>query len=107
MQTVIRNVSDINDQDRQALEHVLGQQLSENQQLVIQVVKLQVAPIAPAESGGRRNSDVILPEWCNVYAGLSDDEIAELEKAILTRADLTRSSGSLPGRMNTARCAAS
>lgn len=31
-----------------------------------------------------------LPEWCNVYAGLTDDEIADLEKRILTRADLTR-----------------
>ena len=31
-----------------------------------------------------------LPKWCDVYAGLSDDEIAELEKVILIRADLTR-----------------
>lgn len=37
-----------------------------------------------------------LPEWCNVYAGLSDEEIAELEETILTRADLTRSSDSIP-----------
>jgi hypothetical protein len=40
----------------------------------------------------RRTGDAILPEWCNVYAGLSDDEIAILEKSILTRADLTRPS---------------
>ena len=34
----------------------------------------------------------VLPDWCNVYKGLSDEEIAELERAILTRADLTRPS---------------
>jgi len=33
-----------------------------------------------------------LPEWCNVYAGLSDEEIADVEKTILTRADLSRPS---------------
>jgi hypothetical protein len=32
-----------------------------------------------------------LPEWCNVYAGLSDDQIANLERAILRRMELTRS----------------
>ena len=31
-----------------------------------------------------------LPDWCNVYAGLTDDEVAEVEKVILQRADLTR-----------------
>ncbi len=31
-----------------------------------------------------------LPDWCNVYAGLSDEEIAEIEKIVLRRADLTR-----------------
>jgi hypothetical protein len=30
-----------------------------------------------------------LPEWCNVYEGLADEEIADLEKTILTRADLS------------------
>ena len=33
-----------------------------------------------------------LPEWCNVYEGLTDEEIADLEKTILTRADLSRPS---------------
>ena len=31
-----------------------------------------------------------LPDWCNVYEGLSDEEIAEIERIALTRADLTR-----------------
>lgn len=32
-----------------------------------------------------------LPDWCNVYDGLSDEEVADLEKTILNRADLARS----------------
>ncbi len=35
---------------------------------------------------------VALPVWCNVYEGLSDEEIADLDRTILTRADLTRPS---------------
>lgn len=31
-----------------------------------------------------------LPAWCDVYDGLTDDEIADLENVILQRADLTR-----------------
>ena len=30
-----------------------------------------------------------LPDWCNVYDGLSDEEIEDLENTILNRADLT------------------
>jgi hypothetical protein len=32
-----------------------------------------------------------LPAWCNVYEGLTDWQVADLEKIVLTRADLTRS----------------
>jgi hypothetical protein len=31
-----------------------------------------------------------LPEWCNVFEGLSDDEIDEIDSVILNRADLSR-----------------
>ena len=89
METVIRNVGDIDARDRQALEHVLGQRLRENQQLVIGIVNLHVPPDgAPRGTNGTPT----LPEWCNVYSGLSDDDIADLEKAILQRADFSRPS---------------
>ena len=93
MDTVIRNVDEIDAQDRQALEHVLGQSLRENQQLVIQIVNLQV-PAGAAQSPvpHKANGTPSLPEWCNVYAGLSDQQIAALEQTILTRADLSRPS---------------
>jgi hypothetical protein len=89
METVIRNVGDIDARDRQALEHVLGQSLRENQQLVIGIVDRQ---IPPEVSPNRANASATLPDWCNVYAGLSDAEVADLEKAILQRADLSRPS---------------
>jgi len=43
-----------------------------------------IAP--PAVANGK------LPVWCNVYEGLTDPEIAELEKTVLVRTDLARSS---------------
>jgi len=31
-----------------------------------------------------------LPDWCNVYDGLTDDEIEDVEAVILNRSDLSR-----------------
>ena len=91
METVIRNVDEIDAHDRQALEHVLGKSLTENQQLVIRIVNLQV-PRGTAQTPVLQvaNGAPTLPEWCNVYQGLSDEEVAEMEKTILQRADLGR-----------------
>jgi hypothetical protein len=89
METVIRNVGDIDDRDRQALEHLVGHGLHENQQLVIGIVDLPGRPNrAPCMVNGTQE----LPEWCDVYAGLSDEAIDDLEKTILQRADLSRPS---------------
>ncbi len=89
MKNVIRNVGDIDAHDREALEHVLGQRLREDQQLVIGIVDREMQPEAPPR---RANGTPNLPDWCDVYAGLSDDEIDDLEKTILRRADLSRPS---------------
>jgi hypothetical protein len=43
-----------------------------------------------ADRPGNGTAVGMLPEWCNAYAGLTDEEIADLEQTILTRADLTR-----------------
>lgn len=91
METVIRNVGEIDSHDRRALEHVLGQSLRDNQQLVIRILNLQTKPAIPKDSTEVRSA-AKLPDWCNVYAGLSDEEISDLEKTILTRADLGRPS---------------
>ena len=38
MESIVRNVKDIEADDRRSLEHVVGQQLQDNQQIVIQVM---------------------------------------------------------------------
>lgn len=86
MESITRNVAEIAAADRQALEHVVGQQLRENQQVVIHIVNMEVQP---AKSNGTQPPGM-LPEWCSVYEGLSDQQVAELEEVVLTRADLSR-----------------
>jgi len=89
MSDVIRHVTDLDSADRQALEHLLGARLHEGQSLLIRVLPAtedrEERPHA-AESGGP------LPEWCNVYEGLSDNTISDLEQVILKRAELSRPS---------------
>ena len=84
METVVRNVRDLPQNDRSALERVVGHQLRDSQQLVIQVmsVSLDEPAQSPPVSGE-------LPEWCNVYQGLSDREIDELDGTIV-RSDVSR-----------------
>lgn len=88
MESVIRNVRDIDTGERRALEHVLGQQLQENQQVIIQVVTLGIEPEKHEDGESLRARQ--LPEWCEVYAGLSDEQVADAESVILQRSDLTR-----------------
>jgi len=87
METVIRNVSDIGSADRRSLEHVIGRQLADDQRLLIRVIGPDVSLRAPTSA---TSADRPLPEWCNVYQGLTDEAITSLEKVVLTRADLTR-----------------
>ena len=86
MEVVVHNVRDLRNNERSAAEQLVGHALRENQQLVIQVVNLDLG----AERPGNGTDEGKLPEWCNVYDGLTDEEIADLEKTILTRADLSR-----------------
>ena len=74
METIVRNVRDLGEIDRSLFERVIGHPLSENAQLVIQVKN--AAPRAAATS--RK-----LPAWCNVYEGLSESEIDDLDQAIV------------------------
>jgi hypothetical protein len=89
MDAIIRNVKDIATTDRQALEHVIGQHLAENQQVVIHIVNVDVPSSAPGDPAPGAQP---LPDWCNVYHGLSDEAISAVEETVLTRADLSRSS---------------
>lgn len=83
MHSIIRNVDELAANDRQTLEHLLGEPLCDGQRLLIEVVDSAAAHGPPKEAPS-------LPHWCNVYEGLSDEEIADLEQTILKRADLSR-----------------
>ena len=87
METIIHNFGSLNEIGRTAAETLVGHSLAENQQLVIQIVNLDAQSVEDASTTVPDQ----LPQWCNVYAGLSDDEIATLEQAISRRLDLTRS----------------
>lgn len=79
METITHNVRDLGANERSAVERLVGHGLRENQQLIIQVVSVEAVdrPLAPSDGSDE------LPPWCNVYEGLSDDEIAEIEKSIV------------------------
>ena len=91
MESIIRNVRDIDSRERQALEHVLGQRLKENQKIIIQVVTVPNEP-TETEPAQERTPAAPLPEWCNVFEGLTDEQVAEVEEVVLQRSDLSRSS---------------
>jgi hypothetical protein len=52
MAPIIRNVRDFKPNERRVLERVVGQQLTENQQLLIQVVSPANGPAPASQEGG-------------------------------------------------------
>ena len=91
METVIRNVRDLDQNERAVLERVVGHQLRETQQVTVNVVNLQLgAERDETPVADHTKSPDSLPEWCNIYEGLSDAEVDELSGAIV-RCHLSRS----------------
>ncbi|HEX5472919.1 MAG TPA: hypothetical protein VFW73_13590 [Lacipirellulaceae bacterium] len=93
-----RNVVDLTPNERDAFEGMLGTPLRDDQRVVVQLTEAELVkskiPTLPRDNTVtiKREGDVgILPDWCAIFADLSDEEFAELEAAILTRADLSRS----------------
>ena len=86
MESITRNVAEMGNGDRQTLERLLGQPLHESQQVVIQVVN-QSAEEVDLHVASMTDR---LPTWRHVYEGLSDDQVADLEKIVLARVDLSR-----------------
>lgn len=87
MESITKNVRDISLPDKLALENVIGQQLAANQRVIIQICSLDPRfGSATTET----ESAQCLPDWCNVYAGLTDEQVEALEQTALQRANLTR-----------------
>ena len=87
----MRNVRDLEKEERRVFEAALGEKLRENQQVILQVITVG-APEQIAETGTGGQPAGEFPDWCNVYKGLSDEEIAEIEKVVLDRTGWNRNS---------------
>jgi len=93
MESITRNVRDISSDELRLYETVLGETLKENQQVIIQVISLgdqnQKAESPPEKQGDQAAAPFAFPDWCNVYEGLSDEEIADIETVVLDRSGWT------------------
>jgi len=79
VESITKNLRDISPPDKLALEHVIGQQLTENHQVIIQICSFGL-PSEPATT--ETKSAQGLPDWCNVYAGLTDKQIEAVEQTV-------------------------
>jgi hypothetical protein len=84
----IKKLSELKPRDVSVVERLFGRKLSKAQDAVLILRDAD----QPNET---KNEDVPsgdeLPDWCDMYAGLSDDEVADLENLVLKRSDLARS----------------
>ncbi len=87
MESIIRDVTTLDESHRRALEDVLGRELRASQRLVIKVVELEVPG---GTSAAEEPPPQSLDDWTRVYEGLSDDEIARIDQVAKTRSKLTR-----------------
>ena len=88
MESIVRNIRDLDHADRSALERVVGHELHETQQVILNVVTPDAGTNAVGSGGQPFLADV--PSSWRIYEGLSDAEIDELDEAIRQRADLSR-----------------
>ena len=85
MEIITRQVGELRDNERSAAELLLGHRLRGNERLILQVLDLDVAQPAGQDSRPAQT----LPDWCNVYEGLTDEEVERIDQSI-ARCNLTR-----------------
>jgi hypothetical protein len=88
METITRDVRDLPQDDRSALERVIGHVLLETERVIVTVVNLN-----PKSESLPTAEEEEIPQWWKVYEGLDDEEIDRLDDAIRQRANLTRDVG--------------
>lgn len=82
METITRHVGEMKANERSAAELLLGHRLRDNEQIVIQIMSHQASePTCDSQPAQ------LLPDWCNIYSGLTDEEIDNIDKSIV-RCDL-------------------
>ena len=75
MESISRTVGDLPPPQRQAIEQVLGHPLRDDQRVTISVQPEIAQPVTIP----------VLPDWLNLYAGLTDEDVNDLESVILRR----------------------
>jgi hypothetical protein len=78
MEVITRYVRDLTEDDRSALERVVGHALDETEQVTIQVM----GPAGTTSTNGKSAADDRLPPWCNVYEDLTAEQIDDLDRSI-------------------------
>jgi hypothetical protein len=86
METLVYTVGELPAASRVAAEQLVGHPLSESQR-----IRIEVSPPAPGSVDPAVDNLPPLPEWFNVYEGLTDAEIDAITTTILSnRFDLGR-----------------
>ncbi len=79
MDTIVRSVKDITASDRQAIEHLLGTPLGDDQQVVIRVLPVGNEPVHEKLHTGKDFEQLMGPvHEAFAYSGLSEQEAVEL-----------------------------
>jgi hypothetical protein len=87
MVAITRKIGDLTKPLRQALEAAAGAALADEQQVVIQIDDGAKPPLQPTNANSADNS---LPDWCRVYEGFSESELAAIDAVVGERAVLAR-----------------
>ena len=86
METITRQVDELQANERSAAELLVGHSLRGHERLILQVLEIDVAVPPPEDSRPAQT----LEDWVHIYDGLSDEEIEEIDAIAKTRANLTR-----------------
>lgn len=86
METITRQVGELQANERSAAELLLGHRLRGNERLILQVLERDV--VLPATQDSRPAQT--LEDWARVYDGLNDEEIETIDAIAKTRAKLAR-----------------
>ena len=86
METITRQVGEMQAYERSAAELLLGHRLGGHEQLILHVLELDVKKPLAEDSRPAQT----LEDWVHVYDGLSDEEIETIDVIAKTRANLTR-----------------
>ncbi len=98
MAPIICDITSLDDAHRRALEDVVGRELKPDERLVIEVTQANAARVTetPVNAAQSKESapkyNARLEPWTKFYEGLSEEEIDAIDRAINSRADLSRPS---------------